>query len=339
MSKLHTFHVPLCRGLVAAATLALTLGVAGNAIAADSVTFTAGSPGGGYFKAAAAFGEYIKSDIPGTSVTVIPGGGWANVERLDPASKAADVAVLENALASMAYEGTGPTGKKYDFRMLAAFRQPGAAQALVLDSVGISSFEELKAKKPPIRITMFERHQLATGQALAILEAYGITAEAVNDWGGKIIFTSISEAMRMLADGQADMWFTGGSYFPHPKYVQLGAQHPFTMLPISEAVAAEVGKKFGQDIMEVPADVYANSNGKNSAYWSPATILTFGVRTDMDEDLVYQMAKALANHKEEFWQVHTMHKFYRPEVAWQNVGVAPLHPGAMRFYKEMGYMP
>jgi hypothetical protein len=64
MSKLHTFHVPLCRGLVAAATLALalalTLGVAGNAIAADSVTFTAGSPGGGYFKAAAAFGEYIK---------------------------------------------------------------------------------------------------------------------------------------------------------------------------------------------------------------------------------------------------------------------------------------
>ena len=337
MSKLHTFHGPLCRGLIAAA--ALTLGVAGNAIAADSVTFTAGSPGGGYFKAAAAFGEYIKSDIPGTSVTVIPGGGWANVERLDPASNAADVAVLENALASMAYEGTGPTGKKYDFRMLAAFRQPGAAQALVLDSVGISSFEELEAKKPPIRITMFERHQLATGQALAILEAYGITAEAVNTWGGKIIFTSISEAMRMLADGQADMWFTGGSYFPHPKYVQLGAQHPFTMLPISEAVAAEVGKKFGQDIMEVPADVYANANGKNSAYWSPATILTFGVRTDMDEELVYQMAKALANHKEEFWQVHKMHKFYRPEVAWQNVGVAPLHPGAMKFYKEMGYMP
>ena len=34
-----------------------------------------------------------------------------------------------------------------------------------------------------------------------------------------------------------------------------------------------------------------------------------------------------------------MHKFYRPEVAWKNLGVAPLHPGAARFYKEMGYMP
>ena len=337
MSKLHKFHAPVCRGLVAAVTLAL--GVAGNAIAAESVTFTAGSPGGGYFKAAAAFGEYIKSDIPGTSVTVIPGGGWANVERIDPASKAADVAVLENALASMAYEGTGPTGKKYDFRMLAAFRQPGAAQALILDSAGIASFEELKAKKPPIRITMFERHQLATAQALAILEAYGITEDDVNAWGGKVISTSISEAMRMLADGQADMWFTGGSYFPHPKYVQLGARHSFKLMPISKAVATEVGKKFGQDIMEVPADVYADSNGQNPPYWSPATILTFGVRTGLNEDLVYEMTKALANHKKEFWNVHKMHKFYRPEVAWQNVGVAPLHPGAARFYKEMGYMP
>ena len=336
MSKPHKRRAAGHRWFAAAASAAFM--ATGIALAADSVTFTAGSPGGGYFKAAAAFGEYIKSDIPGTSVTVIPGGGWANVERLDPASKAADVAVLENALASMAYDGTGPTGKKYDFRMLAAFRQPGAAQALMLDSAGISSFEEMKEKKPPIRITMFERHQLATAQSLAILDGYGITAEDVNSWGGKIIFTSMDEAMRMLADGQADMWFAGG-YFPHPRYIQLGARHSFKLLPISKEVAGQVGKRFGQDIMEVPAGVYAENNGQNSKYWSPATILTFGVRTDLDEEFVYQMTKALANHKEEFWQVHKMHKFYRPEVAWQNVGIAPLHPGAVRFYKEMGYMP
>ena len=337
MSKPHTARAAGRPWLAAVASAAFT--ATGIALAADSVTFTAGSPGGGYFKAAAAFGEYIKSDIPGTSVTVIPGGGWANVERLDPASNAADVAVLENALASMAYEGTGPTGKKYDFRMLAAFRQPGAAQALVLDSAEIGSFEELKEKKPPIRITMFERHQLATAQALAVLEAYGITADDVDSWGGKIIFTSIGESMRMLADGQADMWFTGGSYFPHPQYIKLGARHPFKLLSISKEVAEAVGKKFGQDIMEVPAGIYADNNGRNDMYWSPATIVTFGVRTDLDEEFVYQMTKALANHKEEFWQVHRMHKFYRPEVAWQNVGVAPLHPGAARFYKEMGHMP
>ena len=118
--------------------------------------------------------------------------------------------------------------------------------------------------------------------------------------------------MRMLADGQADMWFTGGSYFPHPQYIKLGARHSFKLLSISKEVAEAVGKKFGQEIMEVPAGIYADNNGQNEMYWSPATIVTFGVRTDLDEELVYQMTKALANHKEEFWQVHKMHKFYRP---------------------------
>ena len=143
----------------------------------------------------------------------------------------------------------------------------------------------------------------------------------------------------MMMDGQLDMWFTGGSYFPHSQYIKLGSKRPFHLLPISQEVAESVATKFGQETMEVPADVYADNNGQNEAYWSPATILTFGVRTNLDDDLVYEMTKALANHKEEFWEVHKMHSFYQPEVAWQNVGTVPLHPGAERYYKEMGYMP
>jgi TRAP transporter TAXI family solute receptor len=310
--------------------------VTGGAIAGEKLTLTAGSPGGGYFKAAAAFAEYIKKDVPGTSTTVIPGGGWANIERLQDGQ--ADIAVLENALASMAYEGTGPTAKKYDFRMLAAFRQPGAAQAVILDSLGFKTFEEIKAKKHPIRIAMFERHQLATAQALEMLKAYGMSKEIIESWGGKVIFTSIGEGIRMMTDGLADVWFTGGSYFPHSKYIGLGAKKAFRLLPISKQVAEKVAKRFGQEIMEVPAGIYDKNNGKNDAYWSPATIVTFGVRTGLSDDIVYKMSSALANHKEEFWKVHKMHKYYRPEVACKNNGSAPLHPGAIKFYKEQNCM-
>lgn len=28
----------------------------------------------------------------------------------------------------------------------------------------------------------------------------------------------------------------------------------------------------------------------------------------------------------------------RPKIAWRDVGGAPLHPGAKRFYREMGYL-
>jgi hypothetical protein len=103
----HTRYIKAARRL-AAAVVVLAVGTIGSAQAADNLTLTAGSPGGGYFKAAAALAEYIKMEIPDISTTVIPGGGWANIERIDPKAGTADIAVLENALASMAFEGTGP---------------------------------------------------------------------------------------------------------------------------------------------------------------------------------------------------------------------------------------
>lgn len=320
----------------AVVTAVLAMGVS-NAQAAD-LTFTSGSPGGGYFKAAAAFAEAIKKEIPGTGTTVIPGGGWANVERLTPESKLADVAVMENVLATLAWTGETPTKKKYDFRMLGSFRGPSVAQAVIVKKLGLNSFEDIVAKKAPVRIAMFERAQLVTPIALDILSAYGITQKTLRGWGGSIVFTSQKEGIQMIMDGRADMWFTGGSFFPHPQYIKLGSKHAFKLLPISKKVAETVAEKYGAGVMEVEAGIYKDANGENDAYWSPNLILAFGVRTGLSDDLVYKMTDALAKHKEDFWKVHRQHRFYQPETAWQNVGKAPLHPGAEKWYKEKGYM-
>jgi TRAP transporter TAXI family solute receptor len=316
----------------------LILGIDGSRLDAHAMDFTltAGSPGGVYFKNAAAFAEFIKKEMPGTSTTVIAGGGMANVERLDAGQ--ADIAVLENATATLGYKGTPPARKKYNIRMLAAFSGPSRTQALIVDSAGIKSFEEIKAKKFPLRVNMFERHQLATMQAEAIFNAYGISFDDIRSWGGKVVFTSASEGFRMIEDGLSDMWFTGGSFYPHPKFIQLGTKKKFRLLPISKEVAEKVADKFGQGIMEIPADIYKEYNGVNEPYWSLATVICFGVRTDLPEDTVYKLTKILADHKEDLYAVHPQNKFYDPKTAWKDVGAAPLHPGAEKYYKEMGYM-
>ncbi|MSP67441.1 MAG: TAXI family TRAP transporter solute-binding subunit [Alphaproteobacteria bacterium] len=306
---------------------------------AQNLTIVGGSPGGAYLKAAAALGEYAKLAIPGVSVTVMPGGGWSSVERLDPGSKLADVAVLENDLASIAYKGEGPTGKKYDFRMIGAFRGPSIAQAPTVKASGITSFEQIRDKKMPVRIVTFERHQLATSQALDLMAAYGLTPELIQSWGGKMVFTSQAEGVRMMMEGQADMWISGSSVWPSPAYVELGTKHAFTLLPISKDVATKVGAKYGQKVMEVPADIYKDANGSNQPYWSPVTILAFSVRTDLADDIVYKLTKALEDNKEQFYLVHESHRYYDPKKAWQEVGIVPLHPGATKYYKDKGYMP
>jgi hypothetical protein len=319
-----------------AAAAGLLLAIGSHGAHAQQITITAGSPGGGYFKAAAAVAEYIKQEIPGSQTTVIPGGGWANIERLE--SGLADVAVLENAIVTQATTGASPDGRKYDFRMLASFRGPSVAQAAIVNSTGITSFEQIAERKFPLRVAMIQPTQIVTPIALDILAAYGITKEAIEAWGGQVIYTSQNDGFNMIMDGRADMWFNGGAFYPHHKYIELGTKKPFTVLPISKAVAEQVADKYGVGIEEVPADIYKNDNGTNSAYWSPTLVVVLAARKDLSDALAHGVLKALATHKEEFWKVNPHHKYFRPEVAWQNTGRAPLHPGAARYYREMGYM-
>ena len=321
----------LCAAAIAFALLA-------SPTSAQTVTIVGGSVGGAYFQIAAAFAEALKAEIPGINTTVIPGGGWASVERLTPESKLADVAVVENALATLAVNGETPTKRKYDFRMIAAVRGPSYAQATTVARTGIKSFDEIREKKFPIRIGTFERAQLVTPMALDILAGYGLTEDVIRSFGGRITYGPMGQGVEAMMDGRADMWLTGGSVFPHPRMIELGAKEKFRLLPISKDVAAKVAKKYGVEVGQVPAGLYKDNGGEYDSYWSPLLILGLAVRTDLPDELVYKMTAALAKQKEKFWAVHPQHKLYDPATAWRDVGAAPLHPGAEKWYREMGYL-
>ncbi|WP_373090164.1 TAXI family TRAP transporter solute-binding subunit, partial [Sneathiella sp.] len=104
--------VKLLTKLTAVAT-ALYLATVGI-VNAQQLDMVSGSVGGGYFKAAAALSEYVAQELPNTRIIVRPGTSWANVDQLDSGS--ADLAVIENVLGTLAWQGKSPTGDKYDFR-------------------------------------------------------------------------------------------------------------------------------------------------------------------------------------------------------------------------------
>jgi TRAP transporter TAXI family solute receptor len=316
----------------------VVFGIAGYAACIEplNLMITAGTAGGGYYRACAAFAEFIKKDIPGSTVSVMPGGAWANLERL--AAKKADIAVIENSSASLGYKGKGPSKKRYDIRMLASIRGPGLDQFVILEETGIKTFEQIKKKKYPVKVYMLERISLNTLMAEDIFKAYGFTVKDIESWGGKVVYTSFRELTRMIMDGLGDMFAGGGILYPQPKFIQIGSKKRFRLLPISKEVCQKIADKYGVTTMKLGADLYKEHNGTNEPYWSTATALCFAVRPELSDEVVYNLAKILANHKEDLWKVHPQHKFYKPEVAWKNIGAAPLHPGAERFYKSMGYM-
>jgi TRAP-type uncharacterized transport system substrate-binding protein len=57
----------------------------------------------------------------------------------------------------------------------------------------------------------------------------------------------------------------------------------------------------------------------------------------MDEKLVYDILKAVFDHKAELAQIHVAFKDIKLETATKSIAI-PLHPGAERFFKERGVL-
>jgi TRAP-type uncharacterized transport system substrate-binding protein len=60
-------------------------------------------------------------------------------------------------------------------------------------------------------------------------------------------------------------------------------------------------------------------------------------RDDMPEDFAYLLAKALDDNRDLFRKTHLPFSYDPREVARDNG--FPYHPGAERYYREMGYLP
>jgi hypothetical protein len=63
------------------------------------------------------------------------------------------------------------------------------------------------------------------------------------------------------------------------------------------------------------------------------------VREDISDDVVYIILKTMVQNKEKFQAAYKSFKAFDPKTAWEpeKIGGIPLHPGADRFYKEMGW--
>ena len=71
---------------------------------------------------------------------------------------------------------------------------------------------------------------------------------------------------------------------------------------------------------------------------------TFGVMASfvtsakVPDDVVYAMVKAVFDNFEDFKKLHPAFAHLEPKDMIRNGMTAPLHPGAIKYYKERGWM-
>jgi len=228
-----------------------------------------------------------------------------------------------------AYSGTGIyEGKpKVDKLRAIANLYPESIHLVARKDAGITSVAELAGK----RVSLDEPGSGTLVDARIILDAYGLSEDDL-----QAHYVKPSVAVAMLRDEELDAFVIVAGY-PTASVVEVCATIGCDLLPLEGPEVdrlLEEYRFFAQDM--IPAGTYAGV---------PATpTLSVGaqwvVSADIDDDLVYGITKALWHDtaRKLLDDGHPKGDVIILETALDGIGI-PLHPGAERFYREIGMLP
>ncbi len=164
-----------------------------------------------------------------------------------------------------------------------------------------------------------------------ILAAHGLTYADLSP-----LNATQSGAVDLLADGSAAAAFLGGA-IPTASITQASSSQEITYVPFeSGAVEQLVAEYPFFDRATIPAGTYRGQDGDFAGMNVGSMHLV--TAASVSEELVYQVTRTIYENRAEVVEKHPAGKAINPKVAVRNTGVE-FHPGAVRFYREIGLWP
>lgn len=318
---------------------ALLLNVAAGTASAEVYNYTlaGASPGGLWTSLGVGIDAAVKAGYPGSTITYqTSGGGLANIGLVE--QKKTQLGIVHDAELKIAVDGTAPFKKPVkDLRMLANMYDWAPMFVIVTksfaDQYGLKTFEDIAAKKPPMRLALNKRGNIANDVGLHMLKAIGVTSDDVKKWGGQVILAASGEQTDLMKDRRADV-IINSLFVRHGSLLELEDSIDIVHLPLSQKVIDQVSKEAGIKAFSIPANSY-----KGQPNPIPTVTLSAGVMVNsaMDEKTAYNLTKALVQHVDKIKEVHKSMQALTPQLMASKT-VIPFHPGAARYYKEAGLM-
>ena len=258
-----------------------------------------------------------------------PGGGVGNCKAVNGGR--ADLGWTYTHTASNAYNGRGKFNKKNENLRHLMSLYPGVFQIAVPKSSKINSVADLKDK----RIVPGKVGFSGTVIAELVLKAYDITFDSIKKNGGSISYVGYSDSAALMKDGHSDCYMAVTScpqstiidlnFRPGVKFLSIDKPHMDKILEMEPGLMATV----------IPKGAYKDLEGDVPAVGTMTAIV---IHKDVSDDLAYQIVKTLYDNWPELAKVKKQAiENSKPDKALQGARI-PVHPGAMRYYKEMGYV-
>lgn len=289
------------------------------------LTLASGSPGGAYYPLGGGMSVVIQKTVPGFRCAAESTGASVENSRL-VGNGDSDMGMVMGSVAYNATQGKAPFEKKYD--IVSLFQMYPAPQHLVTTTKsGIRKIADLKGKKVSIDVP----GSGASVMSRIILEEAGFNlAKDLT-----IANLSQSESVQALKDGVVDAVFFNFA-FPGSAVMDLAATRDIVLVPIEQKLADQIIKKYPYYVkIVIPAKTYAKVDYDVLCLGDSNLLIA---NKKMKDDVAYKVVKAIfSNVREGQWALINVHPV-AAQLTPQNAvnSPLPLHPGAAKYFKEIG---
>lgn len=269
----------------------------------------------------AGIADVINKNVEGVQATAEETKGYvANIALMQDGEL--EAAMATSLSAYEAYTATGNYAGSESGKIMAWMSiAPVAMHVIALEGGPVNSLTDLKGKRigmgQPGGVSMLDANILMAKIAGEDFEPFRVR---------------LGDMVDMLSDGNIDAALWNGS-FPLAPVIKLSAQRDLKLIPVEddflEALRADYPPYYR---LSIPGGTY-----EDVAQDTPTFGLAQGlvISADVPEERVYDMTKAVFENLEALAGVHPAFGKMSADTVLNGFG-SPLHPGALRYYREIG---
>ncbi len=313
--------------LIKKITLALSLGVAlvsSNVLAQQQfVNVLTGGQSGVYYPLGVALSQVYAKAIPNVRSTAqVTKASAENLNLLQAGRGELALALADSV--SNAWQGVEEAGFKTKLDKLRGLSATynNYIQIVANADSGIKTLADLKGK----RISVGAAKSGTELNARAILKAAGLSYADL----GKVEYLPFGESVELMKNRQLDATLQSAG-LGVASIRDLATSIKIVVIPVPADVVKKVGDEAYQATI-IPANTYAGQTADVATAAIPNFLVT---HSGVSDELAYQMAKTMYDNIDTLYAAHNAAKAIKRDNAIKGMPV-PLHPGAAKYYKEVG---
>ncbi len=288
-----------------------------------SITLATGGTSGTYYAVGGVLKTVLGDKLTLSTLNVeSTGASVANVNMITDGE--AQMAILQSDVINYAHEGTNSfDGAPETDALWVAGIYNETVQ--ILAKPGINTVADLKGKT----VCVGDVGSGTEINAWQVLGAAGLTKDDVNAVNG-----SFQDGVDQLKDGKIDHAFTVAGA-PTTAIVDYATTNTLNLISLTDEELAAIQEAYPFLIRDdLPSTTYTGMTGDVVCVAIQATLVA---SKDLSEDVVYELLKAMFDNKDALTEGHAKFGFLDPEAASAGATV-PMHPGAEKYYKEVGVL-